>query len=51
MVKLFHVAQRDIDMGDLLLDIFQVGKFLVELRPDMPVINLWSISRRSEYQR
>ena len=51
MVKLLHVAQRDIHVSHLVLDVFQAREFLVQLGGDRPVTSLWSISRRSEYQR
>ena len=31
VIKLLHVAQRDIDVSDLVLDLFQAREFLVDL--------------------
>ncbi len=51
MVKLLHVAQRDLHVSHLVVDVFQAREFLVQLSADRPATSLWSMSRRSEYQR
>ena len=51
MVELLHVAERDVDLGHLVLDVVQTCEFLIQLGAreavDQPLVDV----RRSEYQR